>query len=202
MSAASSKQQTGRASDRRDLIRDNAAALFAERGVSRTSVRDIADTVGILSGSLYHHFSSKSEMVDEIISTYMDELLRRFHMVDSEQDPRAALEQLIRVLLDMTRHYPHATLIYQNDTDYLRQLPSAERIGVGTAEIQRIWMGVIERGIAAGAFRDSLDAGVVYRLMRDSIWLTLRWFDPNGPFSLEQLGDQCIKIFIDGIATD
>ena len=39
--------------------------MFAERGLRATTVRDIADSAGILSGSLYHHFSSKEEMVDD-----------------------------------------------------------------------------------------------------------------------------------------
>ena len=41
--------------------------LFAEKGFRNTTVRDIADAAGILSGSLYHHFDSKESMVDEIL---------------------------------------------------------------------------------------------------------------------------------------
>ena len=51
---------------RRDELLGLAAAMIAERGLRATTVRDIADAAGILSGSLYHHFSSKEEMVDEV----------------------------------------------------------------------------------------------------------------------------------------
>ena len=44
--------------------------MFAERGLRATTVRDIADSAGILSGSLYHHFSSKEEMVDEVLREF------------------------------------------------------------------------------------------------------------------------------------
>ena len=54
--------------DRRQAILACAAELFATRGVAATTVRQIADEVGILSGSLYHHFESKEAIVDEIIS--------------------------------------------------------------------------------------------------------------------------------------
>ncbi len=47
-----------------------AARLFAERGFKNTTVRDIADAAGILSGSLYHHFDSKESMVDELLDTF------------------------------------------------------------------------------------------------------------------------------------
>ena len=56
------------ANTRRDELLALAATMFAERGLRATTVRDIADSAGILSGSLYHHFSSKEEMVDEVLA--------------------------------------------------------------------------------------------------------------------------------------
>ena len=44
---------------RREELLQIAGALFAQRGFKNTTVRDIADAAGILSGSLYHHFDSK-----------------------------------------------------------------------------------------------------------------------------------------------
>lgn len=48
--------------DRRDLILSVAAQLFVERGYSGTSVRDIADRVGMLPGSVYHYFPAKEDL--------------------------------------------------------------------------------------------------------------------------------------------
>jgi AcrR family transcriptional regulator len=50
---------------RRDDILLAAAALFASKGYAATSIRDIAESVGLLSGSLYYHFSSKEEILLE-----------------------------------------------------------------------------------------------------------------------------------------
>src|SRR5437660_2046296 len=61
-------------SERRAELLALAATLFAERGFVATTVRDIADAAGILSGSLYHHFDSKDSMVDEILRGFLDEL--------------------------------------------------------------------------------------------------------------------------------
>ena len=54
-------------SSRRDELLELAATMFAERGLRATTVRDIADSAGILSGSLYHHFKSKEQMVEEVL---------------------------------------------------------------------------------------------------------------------------------------
>ena len=59
-------------SERRDEILAIAAQLFAERGFAATTVREIADAAGILSGSLYHHFDSKESMVDELVHEMLD----------------------------------------------------------------------------------------------------------------------------------
>ena len=66
------------------------------KGFSNTTVRDIADAAGILSGSLYHHFDSKESMVDEILSTFQDELFGQYdEILASDAAPRAKLEQAV-----------------------------------------------------------------------------------------------------------
>src|SRR5947208_14963208 len=83
-------------SERRAELLELAAELFAERGVRATTVRDIADAAGILSGSLYHHFSSKEGMVDEILRGFLDDLFGRYReIVAAGLDSRATLEALV-----------------------------------------------------------------------------------------------------------
>ena len=55
--------------------------LKAKQGFAGTSVRDIANACGILSGSIYHHFSAKEELVEEIFTAYFDELTARWDVV-------------------------------------------------------------------------------------------------------------------------
>lgn len=110
---------------RRTVILDNAARLFAEQGIGGTSVREISASVGMLSGSLYHHFASKDEMVEEILTEFLEELQGRYRSVtDSGTEPREALNQLIRITLEIIRDFPYATQIYQNEVAYIQKLPS------------------------------------------------------------------------------
>src|SRR6188508_3222972 len=92
-----------------------AAGLFAEKGFKNTTVRDIADAAGILSGSLYHHFDSKESMVDEILSTFQEELFGRYdEILASDADPRAKLEQAVRVSFDAIDQHHSEVAIFQN----------------------------------------------------------------------------------------
>jgi AcrR family transcriptional regulator len=70
--------------------------LFAERGFRATTVRDIADAAGILSGSLYHHFDSKESMIDELLRGFQDELFDRYREIMAQDiGPREKLQAVV-----------------------------------------------------------------------------------------------------------
>ena len=55
--------------------------MFAERGLKATTVRDIADSAGIPSGSRHHHFKSKEQMVEEVTRDFLDWLFSRYEEI-------------------------------------------------------------------------------------------------------------------------
>lgn len=73
--------------DRRRDIAKAAGALFAEQGVRGTTVRDIAEAVGILSGSLYHHFKTKNDIVHELMQRYGQDLVARYERAAAPGGP-------------------------------------------------------------------------------------------------------------------
>ncbi|WP_432843447.1 TetR/AcrR family transcriptional regulator [Dactylosporangium sp. CA-092794] len=187
--------------DRRERILASAAALFANKGVAATTVREIADEVGILSGSLYHHFESKEAMVDEIVSSYLDDLRTRYKRVmAADTDPRARLHDLIVASLEVVEAHPHATEIYQNDVNYLAQIERFGYLRNAGKEVQATWLQVIEAGIEQGVIRDDLDPKILYRLMRDAVWLSVRWFKPTPAYPITRLAEDCTSLFLDGLS--
>ena len=138
---------------RRERILASAAALFARKGVAATTVREIADEVGILSGSLYHHFESKEAIVDEVVSSYLEDLRNRYKTVlATDADPRQRLHDMVVASLEVVEAHPHATEIYQNDVNYLSQLERFAYLKNAGKEVQASWLEVINAGIAEGAF--------------------------------------------------
>jgi AcrR family transcriptional regulator len=190
-------------STRRDEILANAAALFARQGIARTTVREIADAVGMLSGSLYHHFESKEEMVHEIIASYLDDLHMRYRAVaDGNDDPLDCLKELIRTSFQSLESNAHACEIYQNDYNYITQLPQFGALKRVSQNTQRIWLDTLDAGVEHGEFRKDVDSVVFYRFLRDAIWMSIRWRDPSSKRGNADLAEECIAIFIDGYAVD
>ena len=193
-------QASSTGTDRRDVILERAADLFARQGVAATTVREIADAVGILSGSLYHHFASKDEIVDAIVGSFMDDLVSRYdEVLATGDDARARLRGLVVASLATVASHPHATEIYQKDARYLAEgkAPVAENARL----IRRAWIGVLEDGVAAGQFRADVPVTVIYPLLRDGLWLTARWFKPTKTYGYDELAQDYLRVFLDGIAT-
>lgn len=184
---------------RRDAIVALAAELFAEKGVASTTVRDIGEAAGILSGSLYYHFPYKEAIVEEIILAYLRELIDRYRAVLEEHaDARARLEGLIRTSFKAIDEHQHACEIYQNDYKYLRSLPQLAELDALNEEVQKIWISTIDQGVSEGTFRSDVEPRVFYRFARDAIWFAVRWYRPGGRNNVERLSAACITVLLDG----
>lgn len=188
---------TGR-SGRRDELVQIAGRLFAENGFHVTTIRDVADAAGIQSGSLYHHFTSKESMVEELLREYWARLLEGYREV-AEQEPDAtrAAKGLIRVSVVLLDDCRYALRIMLSDWAYLsKAFPFMEE---SLQECQDIWLGILQRGQDAGDFNRRHDPKVVYRTIMSSISGTTRWFDPRGTLDVEELADRMAELFMDGV---
>lgn len=187
---------------RHEQILVTAAGLFARKGIAATTVREIADEVGILSGSLYHHFESKEAMVDQILAPYLKDLRAAYQAVlKHDVDPRARLRDLVVASLQVVEAHPHATEIYQSDVNYLTQFERFSYLKPAARDVRNTWLKVISAGVAEGVFRTDLEPKILYRIMRDAIWLSVRWFKPTREYPLSRLAEDCTSLFLDGMAT-
>lgn len=185
---------------RRDELLELAATMFAERGLRATTVRDIADAAGILSGSLYHHFSSKEEMVDEVLRGFLDWLFDRYQqIIDSEPNPLERFKELFMASFDAIEHHHAEVVIYQDEAKRLSGQSRFEYVDELNRRQRKMWVDVLTEGIAQGYFRPDIDVDLVYRLVRDTTWVSVRWYQPGGPLTAEQVGLQYLSIVLGGI---
>jgi AcrR family transcriptional regulator len=187
---------------RRDELLDLAATMFADRGLRATTVRDIADSAGILSGSLYHHFKSKEQMVEEVLRDFLDWLFGRYQeIVEAETDPLERVKGLFMASFEAIEHRHAQVVIYQDEAKRLSPLPQFSFVDERNREQRRMWVDILKQGVAEGRFRPDLDVDLVYRFIRDTTWVSVRWYQPGGPLTAEQVGRQYLAIVLGGITT-
>ena len=187
-------------SSRRDELLATAGRMFAENGLRSTTVRDIADAAGILSGSLYHHFDSKESIVDEILRRFLDDLFARYREIAGAGLPASeTLRGLVVASFESIDAERNAVAIYQDEAKRLSGQERFGYIGELNVEFRQLWHAVLQRGVDDGEFRPDLDVELVYRFMRDTVWVAVRWYRPGGPMSVESIADQYLSIVLDGI---
>jgi AcrR family transcriptional regulator len=189
-------------SERRGQLLGIAAQLFADRGLKATTVRDIADAAGILSGSLYHHFDSKESMVDEILRTFLDDLFGAYDEITARGlPPRERLEALVVASFEAIDRQHAAVAIYQNEARHLIEQPRFGYIRDRLAQFRTLWRDLLREGMADGSFAADLDVDLVYRFLRDTVWVGVGWYRPGGSTSVHDVADQYLSIVLDGIST-
>jgi AcrR family transcriptional regulator len=187
-------------SERRAALVDIAADLFAQRGFRSTTVREIADAAGVLSGSLYHHFDSKESIIDELLSSYTDELLSQYRTIVTEGGSnREVLTNLVRAAFGSFTRHRAAITVFQNERQYLAQFPRFAYLVKTEQTVQRIYTKVLRDGRESGEFRADLDPKLTYRFVRDAIWVSVRWYRPGGRLTTDQLADEYLRLLFDGL---
>ncbi len=175
------------------LLRE-AARLFRDRGYERTTVRDLAAAVGIQSGSLFHHFRTK----EEILKAVMVETIRlntalMQAAVDAAGTDREKLRALVRAELESINGQTGeamAVLVYE-----WRSLSESSRTEVLALRdiYEALWMDVLESLRAQGAL--TAEPFIVRRMLTGALSWTVTWFRPDrGDLTLDRLTDQVMAM--------
>lgn len=146
-------------SDRREAILAAAARRFAEFGFEATTVRQIADDVNILSGSLYHHFATKEEMLDDIVrEAALDQRERALRISGAGRDAETRFVSLIDEELAALAERIEAYAIIFNERKFFRRSPDFAYLMKARKDAFEAWRSVLEQGITSGQFHPGIDS--------------------------------------------
>ena len=145
-------------SERRSRILEVAMRRFAEFGFEATTIRQIADDVNVLSGSLYHHFATKDEMLHEIVRDTVKQM--RDNTIRIAHSPVNAEHRLVALILldlgELTRNQKvHAILT--NDRRLFRQGKEFAYVVAAKKETYQAWRTVVQDGINSKLFQPGID---------------------------------------------
>lgn len=186
--------------ERRRLILDRSAEIFAHKGIYATTIREIADAVGVYSGALYHYFPSKEAIVTELIREYIDDLAAQCkEVLARDLPPIPRLEALAEIALTTSERYHGATSIWRREGEYMRERV-VEADMAATADIMQFaWRDAIGEAVAAGDLRSDIDPDAFRELLYDAVWHAARWFRADTEHTMADLAHTVITVFVDGM---
>lgn len=181
---------------RADIVRA-AGRLFHQKGYSATTIRDIADAVGMGSGSPFYHFRTKHDMLRAVVLEGMDS----FHQAvagaaNSGKAPRAAFEAMLRAhlkqLLGAAGRDFAATLLHES-----RHLDREALAEVVTLKdrYEAMWRKALKDLKHAGLIAD--DSRVARLFLLGALNWTVQWYRPDGSASIEQIARQFAALVLD-----
>jgi AcrR family transcriptional regulator len=192
------KIKSSKSNTRKDVIISKAARLFREKGYSATSMRDLAEHVGVEAASLYNHIKSKAEILQEICFKTANQFMNHITEVEvSDQKSLAKIEAILRFhIRQIITQYEEVYVMdreWKHLTDpYLSNMQSQRR-----SYRQRI-ATIIEDGIRKGEIKN-IDAPTAVLIMLHAVSGIESWHRSVKRISGEMLEDNMVMILVEGL---
>jgi len=183
---------------RREHVLEAAITLFSRQGYHATTVRDIARSSGMLSGSLYAHMSGKEDLLFEIVDRAADQFLQAAAPIaggpgSAAEKLRAAMRAHVRVVagsLEAATVFLHEWKALSGER---REIIAAKRQGY-----EDLLGSIIRQGVETGEFRP-VDGKFARLLVLSAVNWLYEWYDPSGPLMPEAVADKFADIILDGL---
>ena len=185
----------------RDVIRQSAERLFAQKSYGAVSMRDIAGAVGIRQSAIYNHFASKQAILAELMVTHMESLLDAWEEARLDDAPPA--ERLAAFArFHIAHHFDQATAVFIAYME-LRSLEE-DNFAAVNAMRRRYEMevrAILADGVAAGVFRIP-DVNVGARALIAMLTGVTTWYREGGRLSRETIADIYVEMTLRSVGLE
>lgn len=166
-----------------------AADLFMQRGFAGTTVREIGERAGVGQSSLYHHAHSKGQLLAELHSKHVQEIIGLLESIlDANETPTTQLRKVVSALLTMVDSHRAVVTVYLRES-YALSDEAREEVRNERKKTDAIIDQIIKRGKECGEFRSDLDVFLTRRAILGMCNWAYQWYQPNGPRSIEEISE-------------
>ena len=192
------KTKNKKVSPRKEVIISMASQLFREKGYNATSMRDLAEKVGVEAASLYNHIRSKSEILQEICFKVANHFMAHIDMIAASDMPAIKkMEAILRFhIRQMVTNYEE---VFVSDREwkhlsdpYLSNFQNQRRV-----YRQRI-ASIIEEGIRKGEIK-AIDAPTAVLILLHAVSGIESWHRSRQKISGDALEENMVTILIEGL---
>jgi AcrR family transcriptional regulator len=182
----------------REGILEAAAKIFSEKGYNATSMQDIADAVHLQKASLYHHFSSKQEILVDLLDHALD--LINNHLEQVLAQPLSPDEKMRQAMLSYfqtiaeNQNLAAVLLMEMKSLDPELKSRQASR----REKFENIWKDLIVEGRQKEIF-DHFDPSITGRAILGVMNWSVTWYRRNGPRSAREIADIFADLVLNGL---
>jgi TetR/AcrR family transcriptional regulator, cholesterol catabolism regulator len=200
-------QKSGSVSTRRGMLNEErwdeilraAAEAFSERGYRATRLQDIAERVGLLTGSLYYYIDSK----EDLLFAWAQSSLQLGLGATAEDTGTAESDAVTRLCAFIQRqmqlvHRLRGPAWIEQDLASL-SVEHRKQVDAMSHDLYRFVRQIIEQGMREGDFDPAVDAGVATTTLFELLRTTGQWAWP-GRLSLPEIGDWYARMLVRGLA--
>lgn len=194
----------GKSALSRRQILDAAAGLFRRQGYSETTLRQIAKAAGMQAGSIYYHFGSKDEIVDEVLASGMKDIYKLVEKtmtgLGDDTSYRERIERgmtaHLELLLTKGDYFSSNIRLYGQIPEALkpRHLHLRQRYG-------KLWDQILRQAQEAGEIRPNVKIVPLRMFILGALNWTMEWFDPQR-YSVGDFARQINAVVFDGIKVE
>ena len=188
------KAEAGLEPNRRAELLRAAARLFVDKGFAATTTRDIAEAVGMRSGSPFYHFRSKQELLKEAMIDGLEAgRARLLAAIDGVVDPERRMYALVRTHLGTLLEADCNSPMLLNET---RSLDVGARAEIAAAfdRYQAPWQATLDELAACGRIASA--AAPLRLLLFGMLNWSGHWYRADGPLTVDQLAESAVGLLL------
>lgn len=182
----------------REDILEAAAQVFRQKGFHGASMNDIADAVSLQKASLYHHVTSKQEILLEILARALQLLLDRISPIAVQELPAdEKLRRMIHEYMQILAENGDLATVLLFEHRALERRQRARHVPTRD-KFELLWRDVLAEGVAGGVFKCG-DIPLAVRALLGLMNWTITWYHPDGAKTIEQIADDYSDLLLNGL---
>ena len=187
----------GSMKDKKQQIINAAIQSFSRHGYRATTIRQVAKKAGITAGSLYNHIRSKEELLLEIQTKFIDEMINRMKNCRSKASAKEKIEDTVSIIMETIARNRLAWKIL---IDEFNHFPAAQqkKIRIKGDEFENLITEFIEEGEQAGEFETPNTKMATFFLL-GACHHSSKWINPRGGIPAKEIGRQFAAFFLQGL---
>lgn len=183
---------------RKQQIEEKATQLFQERGYAATSMRDLANVLGIEAASLYSHIKSKEEILQKICFRMAEEFFAAWKEVEVEKENQAAkMEKAMIAHVKVVTRDTDASAVFFNEWRHLSEPYLSDFLAM-REDYEGRFMQILRDGMHSGDFKEVDEKFMMLTILSSLSW-THNWYKPEGSLSPEEIGKRLANLLLNGL---